>query len=87
MVCQQVAHLFEVRLQCIFLGALFFKVALLLQVTPGSLKVHYPDYPAYYADHPSYDQGEDLDNVLSVGSVLGADVCNQHPPKLGAKDY
>jgi hypothetical protein len=80
MVCQQAPHLFKVCLQRVFLGALFFKFTLLSQVC-------YTYYPAYCADHPGYDQGEDLDNILSVGDVLGADIFDQHPPQQTASNY
>jgi hypothetical protein len=83
--CQQGAHLFEVGLQRVFLGALFFKFALLLQVSPGSLNIYYTYYPAYCG----YDQGEDLDNVFTICSTFffWVDVPNQYPPKPDANNY
>jgi hypothetical protein len=55
LVSKQAAHLLEVGLQGIFLGALFLKVSLLLQVSPGRSPIRNAYCPTYEANYPGRD--------------------------------
>ena len=87
MVCQRGACLFEVGSQRVFLGTLFFKLALPLHVSPGSLKIRYTDYPAQRADQPDYYQGENLDNVFPVRGISRVNIFHQYPPQQYANGH